>query len=308
MIGSSPGPFNGSKNYCMIKKIFKGLGIFIGVVVVLVALFYAKVYYSTEKRKNRTYHVSIPAMNITADSASLLKGKRLTVVKGCVDCHGADLSGKIMADDIALGRLTSANLTRGKGGLPSTHTTSDWILALKHGIRKDGKPLIFMPSHEFTLLSQEDMSAIIGYVQQIPAVDNELPPIEIGPLSRVLSEVDEDFVLFPAELIDHNRMQIQSVKAEVSIEYGEYLSTSCKGCHKATMKGGESIAPGYPIVADITSTGHPGKWTEEQFITTLRTGVTPEGKVLNPEFMPWPMAKEFTDTELKALRTYLVSL
>jgi len=74
------------------------------------------------------------------------------------------------------------------------------------------------------------------------------------------------------------------------------------------MKGGEPVAPGYPMVADITSTGHPGKWTDEQFIKTLRTGVTPEGKVLKPEEMPWRMTKELTDLELKALHLYLNSL
>ena len=74
------------------------------------------------------------------------------------------------------------------------------------------------------------------------------------------------------------------------------------------MKGGDPIAPGFPVVADISSSGNAGKWTDEQFINTLRTGVTPEGKVLNPSEMPWTMAKEFTDVELKALHLYMNSL
>lgn len=291
----------------MIKKIFKGLAIFVGIIVVFACLFYAKVYYSTEKRMNRSYHVSVPAMQIAADSAMLLKGKRLSVVKGCTDCHGADLGGKVMIDNFPLGRISTSNLTRGKGGLPSDYSTMDWVLALKHGVRKDGKPLIFMPSHEFTMLSQEDMASVISYMQQIPPVDRERPELSIGPVARILSEVG-DFPLVPAEMIDHNRMQIKSVREEISVEFGKYLSTSCQGCHKETMKGGEPVAPGFPVVADITSTGNPGKWTEEQFINTLRTGVTPEGKTLDPQYMPWPMAKEFNDTELKALRKYLVSL
>lgn len=291
----------------MVKKIFKGFLIFLGVVVALGAVFYLKVYISTENRINKFYDVTPVSLSITPDSAMLAKGKRLSVVKGCTDCHGNDLSGKIMADDPMLGRLVSANLTYGEGGLPKDYGVTDWVLALKHGIRRNGKALIFMPSHEFTLLSEEDMKAVIAYAAQVPKVDHVQPKLKIGPLSRVLADVG-DFPLLPAEMIDHTRVLTKTVKEEVSTEFGKYLSTSCQGCHKETMKGGDAIAPGFPIVADISSTGNPGKWTEEQFIQTLRTGVTPEGKTLKPEEMPWPMAKEFTDVELRALFKYLRSI
>lgn len=40
----------------------------------------------------------------------------------------------------------------------------------------------------------------------------------------------------------------------------------------------------------------------------LRTGVTPYGKALDPEFMPWDVYANMTDEELKALWMYLQSL
>ena len=165
-----------------------------------------------------------------------------------------------------------------------------------------------MPSHEFTQLSESDMSAIVSYCVTLPKVDREFPEgSSIGPLGYVLTDLGK-ISLFPAEEIDHKRSLIKEVKAEVTVEYGKYIATSCQGCHRENMKGGEPIAPGFPVVADISSTGHPGKWTDEQFINTLRTGTTPEGKVLNPNDMPWKMAAEFNDTELKALHLYLNSL
>lgn len=291
----------------MLKKILKGLLIVLGFIVVLAAGFYLKVYVSTQNRLNKIYSVTPQTMTISPDSAMLVKGKRLSVVKGCVECHGSDLGGKVMHDDFMLGRLVSSNLTKGNGGLGKDYSVSDWILALKHGIRKDGKPLIFMPSHEFYLLSEDDMKAVIAYCATVPPVDRNVPEIKLGPVARILSDVGS-FPLIPAEMIDHRYTLVKSVKEEVSAEFGKYLSTSCQGCHKETMKGGEALAPGLPIVADISSTGNPGKWTEEEFIRTLRTGVTPEGKTLNPAEMPWPMAKELTDVELKALHTYLRSI
>jgi cytochrome c553 len=291
----------------MIKKILKFTGIFLGVITLAVLVYYAKVYISTEKRLHKKYDVQVQSFDIKKDSASLALGARLVKTKGCAGCHSADLGGKIFVNDAAFGVLSAANLTKGKGGRPADYSEMDFVRALKHGLRKDGTALIFMPAHEYTLLSETDMGAIIAYCSTLPKVDRELPEANLGPLAKVLADLGK-LKLFPAELIDHTRKLVKEVKAEISIEYGQYLATACQGCHRETMKGGEPVAPGYPVVADITSTGHPGKWTDEQFIKTLRTGVTPEGKVLKPEVMPWTMAKELTDLELKALHLYLNSL
>jgi len=291
----------------MIKKILKFTGIFLGVITLAVLAYYAKVYISTEKRLHKKYDVQVQAFDIKKDSASLALGARLVKTKGCAGCHSADLGGKIFVNDAAFGVLSAANLTKGKGGRPADYTEMDFVRALKHGLRQDGTALIFMPAHEYTLLSETDMGAIIAYCSALPKVDRELPEANLGSLAKVLADLGK-LKLFPAELIDHTRKMVKEMKAEISIEYGQYLSTACQGCHRETMKGGEPVAPGYPVVADITSTGHPGKWTDEQFIKTLRTGVTPEGKVLKPEEMPWRMTKELTDLELKALHLYLNSL
>lgn len=291
----------------MLKKILKVSGVILGLLVIVAAGYYTKVYIRTENRIHRKYAVDVQPIVLNPDSAQLALGARLIKAKGCTECHGDDLSGKVFVDDPALGLLIAANLTKGKGGRPEDYGTEDWVLALKHGLRRDRTPLLFMPAHEFTLLSEQDMGAIISYCSSLPRVDHVLPENDLGPLAKILSDLGK-LPLFPAEMIDHSRKLVKEVKAEISVAYGKYLSTSCQGCHRETMKGGEPVAPGYPVVADISSTGQPGKWTDEQFIQTLRTGVTPEGKTLKPEAMPWPMAKEFTDVELKALHLYLNSL
>jgi cytochrome c553 len=292
----------------MFKKILKITGIILGVIVLIVACFFMKAYFSVESRRSTHYTVEPQPLAIRQDSAALALGARLVKAKGCTDCHGQDLGGKVFVDDPMLAHLIAPNLTKGKGGLPRDHTYEDWVLALKHGIRKDEKPLLFMPSQEYFLLSEQDMGAIIAYCAQLPRVDREFNEGNtLGPLAYILTDMDK-LPMFPAEMIDHKRTLVKEMKAEVSIEFGKYLSTSCQGCHRENMKGGDPVAPGFPVVADISSTGQPGKWTDEQFIETLRTGKTPEGKILKPNEMPWTMAKEFTDVELKALHLYLNSL
>ena len=164
-----------------------------------------------------------------------------------------------------------------------------------------------MPSHEYTLLSEKDLSAIIGYTMSLPRIDREFPEQKLGVVGTVLIDLGK-LDLFPAEMIDHNRQLVKEVKAEVTVDFGKYLSTACQACHRTNMKGGDPIAPGFPVVADISPTGNVAQWTEAQFMNTLRTGQTPEGKQLNPAEMPWKMTAAYSDTELKALFLYLKTL
>ena len=59
-----------------------------------------------------------------------------------------------------LARVGGPNLTRGKGGIGARYSDADWVRALKHGLRRDGSPLIFMPSEGFAQLTAADMAAI----------------------------------------------------------------------------------------------------------------------------------------------------
>ena len=291
----------------MVRKILLVSAGVITLMILCIGGFLAKVYFDIENRRNAIYQVTPESIPITADSTLLAYGSRLMTAKGCRDCHGEDMGGKVFIDDPALGFLVGRNLTNGSGGLAEYYGVNDWVLALKHGIRKDGKPLLFMPSHEYTLMSTEDMSAIVSYAMSLPRVDRQFPAQSIGIVGKVLTHLGK-LPLFPAEMIDHQRSLVKQVKAEVSVDFGKYLSTACQGCHRPNMKGGDPVAPGFPPVADISSTGHIAKWTEQEFINTLRTGQTPEGKILNPAEMPWNMTAAYTDTELKALYLYLKNI
>ncbi len=212
-----------------------------------------------------------------------------------------------MNDDGAIGRLVAGNLTGGKGGLPAGYDVSDWLAALRHGVHQNGKPLLFMPSHETTLLSQQDMAALIAYCRQIPKVDNVVPANDLGPVAMIMSYLDK-MPLLSVEKIDHTRPMIVRADSTEGAAQGKYLAVSCSGCHRENFKGGEPLAPGFPPVPDITRAGHVGKWTKAQFIATLTSGRTPEGHVLKNEDMPWKMTAQYTLGELYSLYAYRKSI
>jgi mono/diheme cytochrome c family protein len=291
----------------MLKKIFKITGIIIGVILGILLLTYAFIYFDIRSRMAKKYDINAEPIEIKYDSASLALGKRLVNTRACTECHGKDLGGNILADDPMIGTLVSKNITKGKGGLPADFSVKDWVRAIKHGVDRNGNPLFFMPSNELSLMTESDMAAIIAYCSQVPPVDRQPKEFRLGPLGYVLSEFGL-IPLLPAEITDHERHFAKEIKKDVSAAYGEYLATICVNCHGKNFKGGKSPVPGGKYVADISSTGNTGKWSHEEFVMTLHTGVTPEGKKLDPAEMPWTITKSFTKDELTALHMYLQTL
>lgn len=291
----------------MLKKIFKWIGIVLGSLIVLLLAFYGFIYFNINYRVNKVYAFSPEEIRVPGDSATLALGKHLVAIKGCTDCHGGNMGGKVMIDDAALGRLVATNLTTGPGGLPIEYNHIDWTMALRHGVGRDGKPLLLMPSHESTLLTEKDMAAIIAYCQQLPPVNNELPEQKLGPMVRIMTFAGK-MPLLSVEMIDHEAAISKLPENAGPIALGKYLSVSCKGCHRDNMLGGGPLAPGFPDVPSIAGSGRVGKWTNEQFTTMLRTGKTPEGRQIDNNNMPWKMTAQYTDQEIDALYAYLQSL
>lgn len=289
----------------MLKKILKWTGIIISSLLAIVLVFYAVAYFNTESRINKVYDVKLQKLVIPTDSASYNEGKHIAENRGCLGCHGQNLSGGIVFFDETspLGILATANLTTGKGGI--NYSDEDWVRALRHGLAKDNKSVWFMPSNEVCNISNHDMAALICFLKQQPPVDKIVPAKSIKPLTRILVFLDK-FNLFPAEIIDHNAVYKDTVAATVTAAYGGYLTTSCQGCHGAQMKGNPPHGDNEPPIPNISSTGVVGKWTETDFLTALHTGKTPEGKQLS-DYMPWK-ALTYTDDELKAIYLYLHGL
>jgi mono/diheme cytochrome c family protein len=291
-----------------IKKIGKWIGYTLLALLLIAAAGYGYAYWQVEKRLNKVYHTEVPAITIPSDSAAIARGAHQYVVHGCRDCHGPNLGGRVLLDNPVMGMLAARNLTKGKGGLPADFGDQDWLRTLKHGVNREGKPLLIMPANETTNIADKDLADIIAFCKSRPSVDNpDLPEQKLGPVLMLIAGLAEP-AFFPAEKFDHQFRTIAQKPVEASAQYGEYLTASCTACHRADFRGGPALAPGYPPVPDITSQGRVGKWTEDQFKHTLRTGTTPDGHRLDSTKMPWTRTRDFSDTELQAVRLFLLSL
>jgi cytochrome c len=109
-------------------------------------------------------------------------------------------------------------------------------------------------------------------------------------------------------VIDHDGPRPVAPQPGVTVEYGKYLANTCTLCHGENLNGQTVREGGNVYIApNLTTGGEMGFWSEEQFIATMHTGVTPSGHKLIA-FMPWKYFGQMTDDELKAVWLYLQSL
>jgi mono/diheme cytochrome c family protein len=294
------------------KRALKLIGKIVGGLIGLLVLAFVVLYIIGTVQWNRLhgkYDVPVEAITIPTDQASIARGEHIATIHICRMCHTEALSGQSVS---VPGLLTFGvpNLTSGAGGVGATNTEEDWVRAIRHGVGQDGSGLVLMPSRIWYYLSDEDLGALIAYLKSLPPMDNEMPTTDLGPLGRVMLPLG----LLPPEIvpnvivIDHYAPRPVAPEPGVTVEYGKYLTSTCALCHGPDLNGQTVQFNGPPVLTpNLTRGGEMGFWSEEDFVATLRTGVTPSGHQLK-DVMPWKYLGQMTDDEQKAVWLYLQSL
>ncbi|HET7273984.1 MAG TPA: cytochrome c [Longimicrobiaceae bacterium] len=290
------------------KRAARWTALVVGSLIGIILLALGLVYGLSEYHIRKSYDIQPTAIAFRSDAAAIGRGRHIATTRGCTDCHGKDMSGALFIDAMPVARLSGSNLTAGEGGVGDTYDAMDWIRAVRHGVGEDGKPLLFMPAHEFYPLSDQDMGALVAYLQSLSPVNKTVDENTVGPLGRVLYLAGK-FPLLPAELIDHDAPRPEPVQPGATAEYGAYLATGCTGCHGEGFSGGKipGTPPDFLPAANITpdaATGI-GDWSEADFFRALREGRRPDGTELDGMYMPWRTLGQMTDTELRAIWLYL---
>ena len=288
-------------------RVTKSIGVVLAGLVGLVVIALVIVYAVSSRRMAKSYAFDDPPLVIPSDSASVAKGHHyVQAIAKCATCHGDDLAGKVFVDNAAMGRLYSANLTRGKGGIGASYKDVDYVRAIRHGVGRNGRPLLTMPTDAFYYINDEDLANSIAYLKTIPAVDAALPTKRVGLLARALY-LTTDFPLVQAEKVPQRGPRPAKVAAAPTREYGDYLATtgSCKSCHLQSLSGGVPI--GRNLLSTNITPRRIGNWTEADFKKALRDGIRPDGRVLSA-VMPWPYTRLMTDDEIHALWLYVHSV
>ena len=236
----------------------------------------------------------------------------------CGQCHAASerdpdgpLSGGKEFRDWRIGVARAANLTPDDDTGLGTWSEADIVRALRTGQRKDGRLLApVMPYEWFHDMGDDDALAVARYLKSLSPVRNDVrqSPSMAFRLGKILMHPK------PAAAVT-------APARGPTAAYGEYLSQHvalCAECH--TPRGGiRSMPDKSRLFAGMTDTpkGFPvrpsnltpdptgiGSWSEADFVRTLRTGVNPSGRQLDP-FMPWQQIRRMSDDDLVAIYRYL---
>ncbi len=287
-----------------VRVLFVGAVVLVGIALGMVAL----VYVVSASKLNATYPVPAISLAVPSDSGAIAHGGHIARAVGtCTLCHGDDLGGAVYADMGSMGVIAGPNLTRGRGGLAGTFTVADWVRAIRYGVRRDGTSLIVMPSEVFVNFSDDDLGALIAYLQQLPPVDREVPASRFGFVGRALLATGRLNILVAPKT--HEPPTRSRVPRAPTAEYGRYLAdvSGCHGCHGHGVSGGQVAGPpGLPPAANLTPAGL-ADWTDADFLRAMREGRRPDGRALD-DFMPWKTYARMTDDELRALWLYLRSV
>jgi mono/diheme cytochrome c family protein len=122
----------------------------------------------------------------TSASDPVARGRYLTTVAGCNDCHtpgglyGAPDSTRLLSGSEVgwtgfWGTTFARNLTPDSTGL-AAWSEEDIVRALRQGQRPDGSPILPpMPWPAYANLTDEDARAIAAFLKSIPAVNHPVP-------------------------------------------------------------------------------------------------------------------------------------
>ncbi|MBC7775298.1 MAG: c-type cytochrome [Phycisphaerae bacterium] len=288
------------------KKILKWTG---GILGILLFFAVGTAFYLSNTAQNRLakkYEVQPKSIQIPSDSASIEAGQKWVSVL-CTNCHGENLAGTKFFDSPDLGTISAPNLT--PGGAGKNYTDLDWDRALRHGVAKDNRPLLIMPSKDFQYMSDEHVGQIISYLKTLRPVEQSWEPPKTKFLCNVLFQVGAFGDALNAETIDHAKPAHYAPQRAATAEYGKYLVkvSGCRTCHGPQLNGGKDPNPEAPMGPNLSPGGSLPSWGAEGFVKTMRTGVTPLGKEINGKFMPWKEIGHYDEDQLKAIYAYLMA-
>ncbi len=238
----------------------------------------------------------------------------------CGYCHGAEakpdspLSGGRPRYD-SYGEVYAANLTSHETGL------GDWkiervVTALRNSIGKGGEGFAPVFHKGFEWMSDTDAISIAAYIKSLPPIENKIERRQVDFIIRnTLGLLDERAAELPG--------YVPTLGGEDAVARGEYLVTHvarCQQCHNGVdqavdnpsyLKGGILVKSGAkekisPALMGSDST--PDKWTQDEIVRYLRTGITKYSNVIDSELCPVNFYKLAAEEDVTAIAAYLRSL
>ena len=270
------------------KMFMKWTGIVSGGLLGLVLLSGLILYAVGTRKLARTHpNIAVETVGIPTGADAIAQGRHIAIIWSCTRCHGADLSGTLITKDPLMGTIPlwatipASNLTSGKGGIAKAYSDTDWVRAIRYGLKPNNRAELFMAGY-FSTMSDHDLGDLIAYLKHLPPVDSDYPAPRYGPIVPIAPAIG---LFTPAAAPVGHAARTAAPAPGATKEYGGYLSGLCTACHGRSLPGTLRT------------------WSRQDFVRAIHTGALPNGRRFGPT-MSSSTFSELNDTELAALWLY----
>ena len=261
-----------------------------------------------------------PHITVQATPERIERG-RMLVNMLCADCHKDPKTGKLTGtnmdpmEKMPFGLMYSQNITHDKTYGIGNWTDGEIIYLLRTGIKKDGQyapPWMAKVPH----MSDEDINSVIAFIRS----DDPMVAADATPDRPCEPSFFAKFLCLVAfKPLPYPDKPIPPPDTTNKVAWGQYLvwNLDCYPCHSADFAKTDAMNP--PLSAGYLGGGNfldslysanitpheetgIGKWSEAEFVKTLRFGLKPDGTTTRMPMKPYNMLSE---SEAKAIYAYL---
>lgn len=305
------------------KKVLRYLLIVIGVLVILVGCFAAFIAIKgIPKYKSENFD-----LKVTSTPERIEKGKQLSAML-CNGCHlnpnTGKLTGRKMDEVTDFGAVYSRNITKDAEHGIGKMTDGQLAFLLRTGIRPDGRFLPVMA--KLQKMSDEDLQSIIAFLRSndewVKADPTPNTDSKYSFLTKFLTRMK---LIKPMPFYK----SVPEPDTTNQVKWGEYVClyrVECYTCHSADFKTDDFINPEkskgffgggnkfkmpdgsviYSRNLTMDEETGIGRWTEEEFVKAVKTGIVPNGQpALRQPMIPFAY---LSDSEAKAIYAYLKTI
>jgi mono/diheme cytochrome c family protein len=265
--------------------------------------------------------LSSPVTAMAQDKALQRGTYLMNSVVACGNCHvqrgekgqpllERGLSGGMVFDEAPF-RAVAPNITPDPETGIGKWTAAQLGRAIREGIRPDGS-LIGppMPMEFYRGMSDEDLKAIVAYLQAQPPVKNAVGKSEYR-------------IKLPPSYGPQITKPIAAPSPDNRVKYGAYLAGPlghCMECHTPRVKGrtdmkrpgagGNEFRGPWGVTVSRNVTPHASGlkgWSDAEIARAIREGIRKDGTALKPP-MAYGWYKNINDADMAAIIAYLRSL
>lgn len=305
------------------KKFFRWLLIIIVIIVVLIGGFATFISVKGVPK----YTAESFTLKVESTPGRVERGRQLSAML-CNDCHQnpatGKLSGRRMDEVPQFGTVYSRNITNDPVHGIGKMTDGQLYYLLRTGVRPDGRFLPIMA--KLQKMSDEDLQSVIAFLRS----DNQWVQADPTP------DVDSKYSLLAKFLTNVKLIKPMPFYKSVpepdttdKVKWGEYVClyrVECYTCHSKDFTTDDFINPekskgffggGNKFAMPDGSEMHSlnitmdeetgiGKWTEDEFVKAVKTGILPNGQ--SALRLPMKPYVYLSDDEVKAIYSYLKTI